>query len=132
MGNRVNRFLGVPVLFTSRVIDDTRASRFSEKNRRFINVNPLASSKKIHAANDLIALTYGALPEEYDKSVVSRQDTERCKQIIWIIVANLKHHSAYRELFKEGSEIYYLGATSCMIIGNEYSAPESERLLSPP
>jgi hypothetical protein len=92
---KVNRLRGMPVLFTSRVIDDTRAARFSEKNRRFINVNPVTSSKKIHAANDLIALTYGSLPEEYDKLVVSRQDTEKCKQIIEIIVAKLKHHSTY-------------------------------------
>jgi hypothetical protein len=40
MGRRVNRLRGIPVLFTTRVIDDTRALRFSEKNRRFINVNP--------------------------------------------------------------------------------------------
>jgi hypothetical protein len=46
LGRRVNRLRGMPVLFTSRVIDDTRASRFSEKNRRFINVNPATSSKK--------------------------------------------------------------------------------------
>jgi hypothetical protein len=95
MGSRVNRLRGMPVLFTSRVIDDTRAPRFSEKNRRFINVNPSTSSKKIHAANNLIAATYGSLPEEYDKLVVSRQDTERCKQIVEIIVAKLKQHSAY-------------------------------------
>jgi hypothetical protein len=35
MGRKVNRLRGMPVLFTSRVIDDTRAPRFSEKNRRF-------------------------------------------------------------------------------------------------
>ncbi len=31
MGRRLNRLQGMPVLFTSRVIDDTRALRFSEK-----------------------------------------------------------------------------------------------------
>jgi hypothetical protein len=95
MGGRSNRLRGVPVLFTTRVIDDTRALRFSEKNRRFINVNPVTSSKKIRAANDQIGLTYGSLPDEYDRLVVSRQDTERCKLIIEIIVAKLKQHSAY-------------------------------------
>lgn len=57
----------------SRVIDDTRAARFSEKNRRFINVNPVTSSKKIHAANDLIALTYGSLPNNNKEWVGNNQ-----------------------------------------------------------
>jgi hypothetical protein len=112
IGHRINRLRGVPVLFTSRVIDDTRAPRFSEKNRRFINVNPATSSNKIHAANDLIALTYGALPEEYDKLVVSRKDTERCKQIIWIIVAKLKQHSAYLKPKQSGITIHFHNAIS--------------------
>jgi len=110
---------GVPVLFTSRVIDDTRASRFSEKNRRFINVNPVTSSKKIHAANDLIALTYGSLPEEYDKSVVSRQDTERCKHVIWTIVAKLKQHSAYLKPKQSGIIIPFYNAISKCIAVSE-------------
>jgi hypothetical protein len=111
-GRRVNRLRGVPVIFTSRVIDDTRAARFSEKNRRFINVNPVTSSKKIHAANDMIALTYGSLPEEYDESVVSRQDTERCRQIIETIVAKLKHHSTYLNPKESGILIPFHNAIS--------------------
>lgn len=112
MGRRVNRLRGMPVLFTSRVIDDTRAARFSEKNRRFINVNPVTSSKKIHAANDLIGLTYGSLPEAYDKLVVDRQDTERCKHIIKIIVAKLKQHSAYLKPKEPGIVIPFHSAIS--------------------
>jgi hypothetical protein len=112
LGRRVNRLRGVPVLFTTRVIDDTRAARFSEKNRRFINGNPVTSSKKIHAANDLIALTYGSLPEEYDRLVVSRQDTERCKQIIWIVVAKLKQHSGYLKSKQSGIKIPFYNAIS--------------------
>jgi hypothetical protein len=95
MGRSINRLRGMPVLFTSRVIDDTRALRFSEKNRRFINVNPVTSSEKIRTANDLITLSYGSLPEEYEKLVVSRQNNERCKNLIKILVAKLKHHSSY-------------------------------------
>jgi hypothetical protein len=34
MGTTVKRLRGMPVLFTTSVIDDTRAPRFSEKNRR--------------------------------------------------------------------------------------------------
>jgi hypothetical protein len=111
MGRRVNRLRGVPVLFTSRVIDDTRALRFSEKNRRFINVNPVTSSKKIAAANEQIGLTYGSLPEEYDK-LVSRQDTESCKQIIKIIVAKLKEHSSYLRPKESGILIPFRNAIS--------------------
>jgi hypothetical protein len=121
LGRRVNRLRGMPVLFTTRVIDDTRAPRFSEKNRRFINVNPVTSSKKIHAANDLIGLSYGSLPEEYDRLVVSRQDTERCKQIIWIIVAKLKQHSAYLKPKQPGILIPFRDAISkCIpVSGNQ-------------
>jgi hypothetical protein len=112
MGSKVNRLRGMPMLFTTRVIDDTRAPRFSEKNRRFINVNPVTSSNKIHAANDLIALTYGSLPEEYDRLVVSRQDTERCKQIIEVIVAKLRQHSAYLKPKESGIKIPFHNAIS--------------------
>jgi hypothetical protein len=112
LGRRVNRLRGMPVLFTTRVIDDTRALRFSEKNRRFINVNPATSSNKIHAANDLIGLAYGSLPEEYDRLVVPRQDTERCKRIMWIIVAKLKQHSAYLKPKQSGIVIPFHNAIS--------------------
>jgi hypothetical protein len=118
MGRRVNRLRGMPVLFTSRVIDDTRAARFSEKNRRFINVNPVTSSKKIHTANNLIGLTYGSLPEEYDK-LVSTQDTERCKHIIEIIVAKLKHHSTYLKPKESGILIPFHNAISQCIPASE-------------
>ena len=40
MRTRINRLRGMPVLFTTRVIDDTRGLRFDEKNRRFINITP--------------------------------------------------------------------------------------------
>jgi hypothetical protein len=119
MGRQVNRLRGMPVLFTSRVIDDTRAARFSEKNRRFINVNPVTSSKKIHTANNLIGLTYGSLPEEYDIQAVSRQDTERCKQIIEIIVAKLKHHSTYLKPKESGILIPFHNAISQCIPASE-------------
>jgi hypothetical protein len=112
LGRRVNRLRGMPVLFTSRVIDDTRAARFPEKNRRFINVNPVTSSKKIHAANELIGLTYGSIREEYDRLVVSRQDTERCKEIIEIIVAKLKHHSRFLRPKESGILIPFHNAIS--------------------
>lgn len=93
LGTRVNRLRGMPVLFTTRVIDDTRALRFDEKNRRFINVTPDTSSKKIRAANKLIGLKCGCLPEEYDELVLSREDKERCRHIIKVIIAKLKQHS---------------------------------------
>jgi hypothetical protein len=90
---RVNRLRGMPVLFTTRVIDDTRALRFDEKNRRFINITPDTSSIKIRAANKLIGLKCGSLPAEYDDLVVSRSDRERCKRIVKTIIAKLKLHS---------------------------------------
>ena len=120
MGRRINRLRGMPVLFTSRVIDDTRTLRFSEKNRRFINVNPVTSSKKICAANDLIVLTYGSLPEEYDKLVVARQDRERCKYIVKILVAKLKHHSIYLKPKESGIIIpFYNAISKCIPVSED-------------
>ncbi len=90
---RVNRLRGMPVLFTTRVIDDTRGLRFDEKNRRFINITPDTSKEKIKAANKLIGYKYGCLPEEYDALVVGREDKEKCRHIIKVIIAKLRQHS---------------------------------------
>ena len=37
---RVNRFKGIPAIFTCQVVDDSRQVRYAEKNRRFIHVIP--------------------------------------------------------------------------------------------
>lgn len=92
-----NRLRGTPTLFTTQVIDDTRQVRYQEKNRRFIHVTPDTSSKKISSAKRLIGQKYGLLPEEYDQEVVSREDKERAKEIVSIIVDKLIDHS---KLFK--------------------------------
>ena len=65
IGSKFNRLRGSPAVFTTRVLDDTRGERFAEKNRRFINVNPDTTAKKIRCANELIGLKYGCLPEQY-------------------------------------------------------------------
>jgi hypothetical protein len=120
MGRRLNRLRGVPVLFTSRVIDDTRALRFSEKTRRLINVNPVTSSNKIRAANDLIALTYGSLPEEYDRLVVSRKDCEKVRHIIEIVVAKLKQHSSYLGSKQSGIIVpFYNALSKCIPVSED-------------
>jgi hypothetical protein len=54
---------------------------------------PDASIEKIRAANRLIGLKTGCLPEEYDTLVVSREDKEKCRHIINVIIAKLKLHS---------------------------------------
>ena len=38
-------------------------------------------------------MKYGLVPEEYDTLVVSREDKQRCRHIIKVIIAKLKHHS---------------------------------------
>jgi hypothetical protein len=88
-----NKIRGTPVIIPTQVINDTRTQRFQEKNRRFINVNPDTTSKKIDAAKNIMALQGGYLPDEYDELVVSRLDKERAKQIVRILVAKLKQHS---------------------------------------
>ena len=54
---------GMPLIFTTRVIDDTENKRFAEKNRRLVNVNPNISEQKIRAANALLMKKCGLLPE---------------------------------------------------------------------
>jgi hypothetical protein len=90
-----NRIRGMPVLFTTQVIDDTDNQRFEEKNRRFIHVTPNTSREKIREANRLTAYKYGHLPDEYDRLVVDREDITRAKQTIRIVIAKLKQHTKY-------------------------------------
>jgi hypothetical protein len=75
-----NIIRGMPVLFTTRVIDDTTHARFEETNRRSINVTPNVSNQKIESAIDLIASRYGLLPDEYDEEVISKQNKEKARQ----------------------------------------------------
>lgn len=95
LGERRNRLRGMPVLFSTQVIDDTNDSRYEEKNRRLIHVTPDTSKEKIRAAKRLIGMKYGCTNEEYDTLVVSKEDKERAKGIIKVIIAKLKQHSKY-------------------------------------
>ena len=90
-----NRIRGTPVIITTQVIDDTDNARFEEKIRRFIHISPNTSAKKIKEANRLTGLRFGYLPNEYDKLVVSRDDIDRTKQIIKIIIAKLKQQKKH-------------------------------------
>ena len=100
-----NRIRGMPVLFTTQVIDDTDNQRFEEKNRRFIHVTPNTSREKIKEANRLTALKYGHLPDEYDQLVVNREDITKTKQIIRIIIAKLKQHTKHLDPKNTGVKI---------------------------
>ncbi|HJR84087.1 MAG TPA: hypothetical protein VJ772_01835 [Nitrososphaeraceae archaeon] len=100
-----NIIRGMPVLFTTRVIDDTKHARFEETNRRSINVTPNVSKEKIESANNLIASKYGLLPKEYDLHVVSKEDKEKARQIISKLVDKLKYHTKYLGAKESGVKI---------------------------
>jgi len=51
LGSKYNILRGTPVMFTTRVVDDTGNRRFEERNRRFVNVTPNVSAEKIQDAN---------------------------------------------------------------------------------
>lgn len=119
LGTRSNMLKGMPVMFTTRVIDDTRNSRFEEKNRRFINVTPNISSEKIGAANTLMGKRYGCLPEEYDQLVVSRKDKEKVKRIVKTIVEKLKNHSSCLKPKESGVRILFEQAIASAIPHND-------------
>jgi hypothetical protein len=60
-----------------------------------------------------------SLPEEYDNLVVSRQETERCKKVIEILVAKLKQHSAYLKPKESGIKIpFYNAISKCMPVAS--------------
>jgi hypothetical protein len=107
---RVNIMRGAPVMFTTRVIDDTRNQRFEERNRRFIIVTPNVSAQKIEDANALMLKEVGLTPEEYDISVVSREDREKGKRIISIIVEKLRNHSKFLAPRQYGIKIPFIEA----------------------
>jgi hypothetical protein len=100
-----NRIRGMPVLFSTQVMDDTNNQRFEEKNRRFIQVTPNTSKEKIREANRLTGLRFGYLPDEYDRLVVSSADIERAKQIIKVVIAKLKQHSKYLQSKRTGVKV---------------------------
>jgi len=106
-GTTTNRFRGVPAIFTTQVIDDTRQARYDEKNRRFVHVNPDTSIKKIDSAMDLIGQKYGLLPEEYDEDVVSSGDRERARKIVDRLVKKLINHSKPFKPKESGTKIAF-------------------------
>lgn len=108
LGSKYNILRGTPVVFTTRVIDDSRSVRFEEKNRRFVNITPNVSHEKIQDANTLMWEECGLTPEEYDQTVVSREDKEKVKKIVSVIVAKLKDHSKYLKPKQFGVKIPFI------------------------
>ena len=107
---KYNILRGTPVLFTTMVIDDSRSVRFEEKNRRFVNITPNVSTEKIEDANSLMWQECGLTPEEYDGSVVSREDKEKAKRIVSILVEKLKNHTKYLKPKEFGIKIPFIKA----------------------
>jgi hypothetical protein len=81
--------------------------RYQEKNRRLIHVIPDTSTKKIHAAMDLIGQRQGLVDEEYDTQVVDSADKERAKEIVSIMVDKLIDHSTLFGAKKSGAKICF-------------------------
>lgn len=130
ISTRVNRLRSVPAFFVSRVVDDSRAVRFAETNRRFVPVNPDTSEDKVGAANDLIGLKLGVLPVEYDQMVVSREHKEKAKDIVRIICAKLKQHSKNLGPKEPGVKVPFVDAiTKSMPKNNVWSMTVTERLM---
>ena len=86
--------------------------KIEEKNRRFINITPNVSTEKIQDANILIAQKYGLTGEEYDKTVVPKEDKEKVKKIVSILVEKLKNHSKYLKPKESGIKIPFIGSIS--------------------
>ena len=129
-----NRLRGTPCMFTTQVIDDTRQSRYQEKNRRFVHVTPNTSAKKIDAALGLIGCRYGSIPEEYASLVVSREDKELVKEIVGILVNKLINHSKRLTQGESGVKIFYHDAivhslSSKVVDSNEWAMTVMDRLM---
>lgn len=125
-----NIIRGMPVIFTTRVVDDTRHERFEETNRRSINVTPNVSKEKIDAANNLIGNRYGLLPEEYDEKVASKEDKEKAKMIVSQIVEKLINHSKFLNPKESGIRVPFAESISHSIPSdNVWSMTVMERLM---
>jgi len=125
-----NIIRGMPVLFTTRVIDDTRHARFEETNRRSINVTPNVSKEKIDSANNLIASKYALLPEEYDEKVVSREDKQKARLIVSQIVEKLKKNTKYLGPKQSGVKIPFANSIAhCIPSDDVWSMTVLDRMM---
>lgn len=98
---------GMPVIFYTRVLDDTRNARAEEVFRRFVNVTPNTTKEKTQEANRITFKRYGLLPDEYDDQIVSREDKERAKEIVANMVEHLKAHSEFLGPKESGVKILF-------------------------
>lgn len=98
---------GMPVIFYTRVLDDTRNARAEEVFRRFVNVTPSATREKVQEANRITFKRYGLMPEEYGDQVVSGTDKLRAKEIVANMVEHLKAHSEYLGPKESGVRILF-------------------------
>jgi hypothetical protein len=97
----------MPVIFYTRVLDDTRNTRAEEVFRRFVNISPSATKEKVQEANRITFKRHGLLPEEYDEQIVSGIDKQRAKDIIENMVEHLKVHTAYLGPKESGIRILF-------------------------
>ena len=105
-----NIIRGIPVIFYTRVLDDTKHARAEEVFRRFVNVTPSATKEKIREAIKITFKRIGLLPEEYDEQVVSRKDKEKSRVIVSEIVTKLIEHSKYLGPKESGIKILFEAA----------------------
>ena len=98
---------GMPTIFYTRVLDDSRNTRSEEIFRRFVNVTPSATKEKVQEANRITFKRYGLLPEEYGHQVVSKENKERAKMIVGDIVDLLKDHTAHLGPKESGVRILF-------------------------
>lgn len=98
---------GMPVIFYTRVIDDTRNARAEEVFRRFVNVTPSSSKEKIQEANRITYKRNGLLPHEYDDQVVSNEDKEKAKNIVTNLVEHIKAHTQFLGTKESGVKILF-------------------------
>jgi hypothetical protein len=102
-----NIIRGMPVIFYTRVLDDTHNNRAEEVFRRFVNISPNSTKEKTQEANRITSKRFGLLPEEYDEQIVSNTDKERAKEIIKNMVENLKAHTTYLAPKQSGVKILF-------------------------
>lgn len=107
MHTKSNRFRGIPAIFTCQVVDDSRQSRYAEKNRRFIHVIPNTSNEKIDTAVNQMGLNFGLISDEYDSEVVSIEDRDKAQQICSKLVEKLIEHSTHFGAKESGIKIFF-------------------------
>lgn len=120
---------GMPVIFYTRVLDDSKNTRAEEVFRRFVNVTPIATKEKVREANKITFKRFGLLPEEFGEQVESKEDKQKARTIVANLIEHLKIHTSYFGPKESGVRVLFEEALGfAMPYNNVFEMTVSDRM----